>query len=150
MVTCVTVILFAKIFNKHKEWNGKSTRAHNSIIIKFLENTKNFVKYHYLLTERTDNDYWKQFKNSTAVQEVSNIIKANFKAKWVDRGQTLFNKWNWASMLIGYDKSYTNTLPDLCNDKISEYTHYTDLLMRNYEFLNKNNLTIEEALANIS
>jgi len=149
MVTCVTVILFAKIFNKHKKWSNKSTKAHNTIMVKFLENTKNFVKYHYLLTERTDNDYWRQFKNNTAAQEVSNIIKNNHKAKWVDRGQTLFNKWNWASMLIGYDKPYTGSLPNLCHEEILEYMHYTDLLMYNYKYLIKDNITICEALGRL-
>jgi len=149
MVTCVTAMLFSKIYNKHKRWDNKMSIAHNKIMIKFLENTKDFVKYHYLLTERRDNDYWMQFQNNTAVQEVCNKIDEQFKINWTSKGQTLLNQWNWASMLVGYNKLYINTLPRLHQDQIAEYKHYTKLLVANYKFLNKNNLTIKQALSNL-
>jgi tryptophan halogenase len=149
MVTCVTAMLFSRIYNKHKKWDSKLSAAHNKIMVKFLENTKDFVKYHYLLTERTDNDYWLQFKNNTAVQEVCNKIDERFKTTWTNKGQTLLNQWNWTSMLVGYNKPYTNLLPNLHRDEIAEYINYTKLLISNYKFLNKNNLSIKEVLESL-
>jgi hypothetical protein len=115
---------------------------------KFLNNTKDFIKYHYQLSERTE-EYWMQYKNPNAIAEVCNTIDERLKMSWLNKGETLLNGWNWTSMLVGYDKQYTNSLPDLTPRQLEEYLYFTDMLMSNYKFLTKDNESIQDRLEKI-
>jgi tryptophan 6-halogenase len=144
MITCITAIEFANQYNKHKTWNEKSSLVLNKVITNLLEHTKDFVRYHYELTDRTDTEYWRSVRRSTAVQEVSDIIDIRVKK------ESLLNGFNWASMLVGYDKQYTNKLPELTSTQLDNYIHYTNMLKQHYEYLVKNNLTIKQRLEQIN
>ncbi len=149
MVTCVTVMAFSKQYNKHKDWSPRSSKVLASVMEKFLENTKNFIKYHYQLSDRTDTDYWMQYKNANAVQEVCDIIDERLKMDWLNKGETLLNGWNWTSMLVGFDKSYINKLPLLTERQLESYQHFTNMLIENYKFLTKDNIKIQDRLEKI-
>lgn len=148
MVTCVTIMAFSRQFNKHKGWNARSSKVISSVMATFLENTKDFIKYHYQLSDRTE-PYWMQYKNPNAIQEVCDIIDKRLKMSWLNKGETLLNGWNWTSMLVGYGKEYINKLPDLTQRQLEEYIHFTDMLMSNYEFLTKDNISIKDRLEKI-
>jgi hypothetical protein len=68
---------------------------------------------------------------------------------WLNKGETLLNGWNWASMLVGYGKQYTNSLPDLTPRQLEEYLYFTDMLMSNYKFLTQDNQSIQDRLEKI-
>jgi tryptophan halogenase len=148
MVTCVTVMAFSKQYNKHQGWSSRSSKVLSNVMAKFLNNTKDFIKYHYQLSERTE-EYWMQYKNPNAISEVCNTIDERLKMSWLNKGETLLNGWNWTSMLVGYDKQYTNSLPDLTQRQLEEYLYFTDMLMSNYEFLTKDNESIQDRLEKI-
>jgi hypothetical protein len=148
MVTCVTAMAFSKQYNKHQGWPSRSSKVLSSVMAKFLNNTKDFIKYHYQLSERTE-EYWMQYKNSSAIAEVCNTIDERLKMSWLNKGETLLNGWNWTSMLVGYDKQYTNSLPDLTPRQLEEYLYFTDMLMSNYKFLTKDNESIQDRLEKI-
>jgi hypothetical protein len=61
----------------------------------------------------------------------------------------LLNQWNWTSLLLGFDKEYTNTLPEIESSRIDEYLHYTNLLQQNYEFIVGKNIPIKDWLESI-
>jgi tryptophan halogenase len=149
MVTCVTVMAFARQYNKHNDWSPRSSQVLSTMMKLFLEDTKDFVRYHYELSNRTDNDYWMSYKNSNVLQEVSDRIDKRLAMSWVNKGETVLNGWNWTSMLLGFDKQYVNKLPDISETQLEEYKFYADILQQHYMFLNKNNITIEQRLKNI-
>ena len=148
MVTCVTAIAFSKQYNKHQSWSNRSSKVLSNVMAKFLNSTKDFIKYHYQLSERTE-EYWMQYKNPNAISEVCNTIDERLKMSWLNKGETLLNGWNWTSMLVGYDKQYVNGLPDLTQRQLEEYLYFTDMLISNYEFLSKDNESIQYRLEKI-
>lgn len=148
MVTCVTVMAFSKQYNKHQGWSHRSSEVLASVMAKFLENTKDFIKYHYQLSDRTE-EYWMQYKNPNAIQEVCDTIDTRLKMDWLNKGETLLNGWNWTSMLVGYNKPYVNNLPNLTERQLEEYLHFTDMLINNYQFLTKDNVSIKDRLTGI-
>lgn len=144
MITCITVIEFAKQFNKHLTWNPKSASVLNKVLVNLLELTKDFIRYHYELSDRSDSDYWLQVRRPEAVQEVSDIIDQRVKK------ETLLNGFNWTSMLLGYDKPYVNAVTELSDRELEEYIYYVEMMQKHYEFLTKDNFTIEQYLHNIN
>ena len=140
MITAWSAIRFVEIFQRQNGWNTQASRTFSTIMTQFLENTKNFVKYHYQLSNRDDTEYWRNYKNPSAVTEVNNIIHEKLQLSWPLKGQTLINKFNWASMLIGYNKPYTNTLHDIDPVLLENYQSYVELLQQNYKFITRNNL----------
>jgi len=149
MITCATVIQFARIFNKHGRWNDRCSAIHNKIMGALLENTKLFVKNHYSLSKRDDTDYWKTCRSCTAEQQVSEHIQKHFKTNWTNMGQTLLNQFNWASMLVGYEGKYTGDLPHLNDSQLANYLNYCKLIEMNYKTLSKNNVKIKQKLDEI-
>jgi len=149
MVTCVTAKSLSEILNKHKNepWNDKLAAIHSRVMKQFIDHTKRFVHFHYMLSERNDTPYWREVANKPgAVQELSDYIDVLSKGKWLSKGETLLNQWNWVSMMLGFDKPYVNQLPEIEESRIEEYLHYTDLLIKNSEFLMRKNITIKDFL----
>jgi tryptophan halogenase len=147
MVTAWTVIRFVEIYERNGGWGEKSSRMLHSVMNSFLEIVESFVKYHYSLSDRTDTDYWMSYKNPNAVQEVNDIISSKLKGPMLGKGVTALNKYNWTSLLIGFDKPFTNPLADLTTEQIENYLHFCKLAEENYKFIVRNNPTPEE-LAN--
>jgi hypothetical protein len=102
------------------------------------------VRYHYELSDRTDSDYWMQVRRPEAVQEVSDMIDQRVKK------ETLLNGFNWASMLVGYEKPYINQVSNISDRQLEEYLHYVEMMKNHYEFLCRDNLTIKQRLEQIN
>ena len=151
MVTCVTVRSFVNLYKKQLLWNSKKTKVHNRIIQKFIDHTRRFVHMHYRLSERTDTPYWREVGNDPiAVQELCDYIKVLETSTFLNKGETLLNQFNWVSLLLGYNKKYLNKLPDISDEDIENYLHYTKMIIENYKHTTRNNLTIKERLAYIN
>lgn len=152
MVTCVTVKSFVEVFlrHQHEDWTPAHAEAHSRIMKQFIDHTRRFVYYHYALSERQDTDYWRAVGNqSSAVEEVSDYITHLMQGKWLNKGETLLNQFNWTSMLLGYEKPFMAPLPEITADRLEEYENYTKLLTMNYETVLKNNYTIGEWLQRV-
>ena len=152
MVTCSTVKSFVEVFQRHQheDWNHQHARVHSRIIKQFIDHTRQFVYYHYALSERNNSDYWRAVGGRPeAVEEVCDYITHLMSGRWCHKGETLLNQFNWTSMLIGYDKPFLGQLPDISDQQLEEYKNYTDLLIQNYRSLVKNNYTIEQWLTKI-
>ena len=67
----------------------------------------------------------------------------------MSKGETLLNQWNWSSLLLGFDKPYVNKLPDITDDQLENYEHYTKILIENYKHIVRNNIKIKDYLENI-
>lgn len=149
MITCVTAKSLSEVINKHKDekWNDKHAQIHSRIMKQFIDHTKRFVHFHYKLSERNDSPYWREVANKpNAVQELCDYIDILSQGKWLSKGETLLNQWNWTSLLLGFEKSYVNQLPKIEQSRIEEYLHYTDLLIKNYEFVVGRNISIKDYL----
>jgi len=149
MVTCVTIRNVSKMFNKHNGWNEKSSRILSTVMERFLEETKEFVLGHYTLTDRTDTDYWRAYHNTDVLEYMAKMIEKKLEKEWVSHGETNFNGYNWASMLVGYDKPYLGKLPKIENWQMENYEFYTKQLVENYRYLYSKNVSIEEKLKQI-
>lgn len=139
MITCWTVIRFVEIFNRNNDWNNRSARILHSIMSQFLDNTKSFVGYHYQLSERTDTDYWNDYKNPAAIQEVNDIISDKLRGPMLEKSETALNKFNWASLLLGFDKPFNNTLTNISSEQIENYLHFCKQAEENYKFVTRYN-----------
>jgi tryptophan halogenase len=146
MVTCVTIRNVSKMFNKHQGWTSNSSRILSTVMERFLEETKEFVLGHYTLTERTDTDYWRAYHNTDILDYMAKMIEKKLEKEWVSHGETNLNGYNWASMLIGYDKPYLGKLPKIEDWQMENYEFYTKQLVQNYEYLYRKNISIEQRL----
>ena len=43
------------------------------------------------------------------------------KDRWCEQGETKFNRFNFRSRLLGYEKTYSNTLEDISAEDIEDY-----------------------------
>lgn len=149
MVTCVTVRNVATLLNKHNSWTTKSSKVLSTVMERFLEETKEFVLGHYTLSERTDTDYWRAYHNTDTLEYMARMIESKLEKEWVSCGETNYNGYNWASMLVGYDKPYLGKLPTIEQWQMENYEHYTKQLIQNYRYLYSKNIPIEERLKQI-
>ena len=144
MVTCVTVKAFVDLYKKDSK---NLIKAHDKVMRKFIDHTKRFVHMHYRLSERNDTSYWKEVANDpTALQELCDYIDVLASSKWLSKGETLLNQWNWTSLLLGFNKPYINPLKDITDEQMENYLHYTKLLIENYKHLLRNNYSVKDAL----
>lgn len=150
MVTCSTIVKFVELYkrNNNKIDDGL-IRLHAKVIEKFLSHMKNFVVYHYRLTDRNDTAYWRDVQDISSVEAVSQKIKELFSSPWLEPGETAFNQWNWASMLLGYEKPYTADLPEISDLHLEYYKNYTNNLINSYEQMLSTNIPISELLRHI-
>lgn len=146
MVICVTVKNISKLINKNKMWTNKESMIFSKVMKKFLNETMNYVLGHYTLSNRNDSEYWRSYNKSNSIKITSDMIESKLKNGWVHHGETNLNLYNWASMLVGYDKPYINKLPNLTRSQINDYKFYTQQLISNYNYLYKNNISIKDRL----
>ena len=146
MVTCVTVKNISKLINKNKKWGEKESNIVSKVMKKFLNETMEFVLYHYTLSERNDTEYWRAYDTTDVLESMSSMIEKKLKQEWVNHAETLLNGYNWASMLVGYDKPYLGKLPKIEKWEIENYKFYTKQLVNNYRYHYRNNMTIRDRL----
>jgi tryptophan halogenase len=149
MITCWTVIRFVEIYNRNNRWDDRSARMLNTMMAQFLDNTKSFVGYHYQLSERIDTDYWRDQKNPDVIQEVNDIISSKLRSPMLQKGQTSINKFNWTSLLIGFNKPFNNRLEDISQEHIENYLFFVKQAEENYKFLVRNNPLNEQIIKTI-
>ena len=146
MVICVTVKNISKLINKNKRWGIKESLIFSKVMKKFLNETMEYVLGHYTLSNRNDTEYWRAYNKNDAVKITSDMIQSKLNNGWVHHGETNLNLYNWASMLVGYDKPYLNQLPYLTQNQIDQYKFYTSQLISNYTYHYKNNISVEDRL----
>lgn len=149
MTTCSTVVKIRQMWNKHQGWSSRSSEVLNTVMRKFLSLTKDFVVDHYTLSDRRDTEYWRSYDRTDAVERTCNMIKNTLEQNWANEGETIYNSFNWASMLIGYNKPYLYNLPTYTRNDIENYEFITKQIIENYQWLHRNNLTIQEKLNQI-
>lgn len=151
MITCVTAIEFARIYQRHNGWDQRASKIHNRQISKFLERTKDFVLYHYELSNRTDNDYWRGYQRADTAERLQEQVRQILQdISWCEQGQTLINGFNWVSMLTAFDVPYLHTLPNLSQHELQRYLTYSNTLCNHSRALVKNNKTVKQFLMDIN
>ncbi len=151
MVTCSTVIEFARIFQHHQDWSEHTARMHNRQMSKFLERTKDFVLYHYELSDRCKNDYWNSYKRADTIERLSSQVHQYLKdITWAEPGQTLINGFNWVSLLTGFGAPYLHPLPELTKEELNRYLIYSETLRNHSQSLVRHNVSIKQFLNKIN
>jgi tryptophan halogenase len=145
-VICVTVRNISKLYNKHNGWTAFSSKIFSKAMSNFLEETKDFVEAHYTLSDRTDTDYWLSYDRDNVVEKISNIVENKLKREWLLHADTTLNGFNWASMLVGFNKPYLGKLPKISDNQLDNYEFYTNQLIQNYEWIYTKNQTVEQKL----
>ena len=120
-----------------------------TVINQFLDQVKDFVLGHYTLSDRRDTDYWRAYDRTNIVEYISSTIEQKLEKEWVAQGETVFNSYNWTSMLLGYEKPYIGKLPDIKEWQLENYEFYTKQLFENYRYLYGKNISIEQRLKTI-
>jgi hypothetical protein len=113
---------------------------------RFLDQTKEFVLGHYTLSDRRDTDYWQAYDRNNTLENISKVIEHKLEKEWVAQGETVFNGYNWTSMLLGYEKPYIGKLPNIEEWQLENYEFYTKQLVENYRYMYSKNISIEERL----
>ena len=150
MVTCVTVKNISKLINKNKKWGNKESNIVSKVMKKFLNETMEFVLYHYTLSDRQDTEYWRAYDTTDVLESMSSMIEKKLKQEWINHAETLLNKYNWTSMLVGYNKPYLGKLPKIEECQIDNYEFYTKQLVENYRYHYQNNMTVKDRLEYIN
>ena len=151
MITCSTVIEFVRIYQRHNGWNELTAKIHNRQMSRFLERTKDFVLYHYELSDRDENEYWRSYKRPDTLERLSDRVQQFLKdIPWAEQGQTLMNGFNWVSMLTSFDVPYLHPLPKITDTDISRYLLYSDMVQSHSEALVKDNIPIRKFLNSIN
>lgn len=150
MITCATVIKFVEIYKKHNSlWTKSVSRSYSKFMDLFLEHTKNFVKYHYTLTKRSDTEFWKYWSHlnvdNTEVRQYNNYIERYLKNSFSKKGETVFNQFNLVSMLIGLEQPCT-IKTDVTEHQLNRFRFVSRLNRLNYQHLIKDNLNHNDFL----
>ena len=98
------------------------------------------------IRDRNDTEYWRAYDKTDSVKITSDVIKSKMKKSWLHHGETNLNLYNWASMLVGYDKPYVNNLPTITQKQIDDYKFYTQQLIDNYTYHHKENISVKDWL----
>lgn len=107
MLTCYTVQTFVDIYNKKNNWDSKESTILDKQMRRYLNHSKEFVKYHYTLSDRRDSEFWKYWNEQQDVKSYNDYLELFLnKKRYCKKGETLFNHFNLGSMLIGYGKKY--------------------------------------------
>ena len=146
MVICVTVKNISKLLNKNKKWGEWESNIFSKVMKKFLNETMEFVLCHYTLSDRNDTEYWRSYDKTNSAKITSDVIRSKMKKGWLHHGETNLNLYNWASMLVGYDKPYVNDLPTITQKQIDDYKFYTQQLIENYTYHHKDNISVKDWL----
>ena len=98
--------------------------------------SKEFVKYHYTLSDRTDSEFWRYWNNQQNIEEYNDYLNMFLsKKRYCKKGETIFNHFNLASMLIGYEKPYLNKTKNM---------KYVDWTEPDYDIDYSNNITHDD------
>ena len=116
----------------------------------FLDETMEYVLGHYTLTDRIDTEYWRTYDKTNILESMSSMIQKKLKKEWLYHAETNLNGYNWASMLIGYDKPYLGKLPKIEEWEMKNYEFYTKQLVENYKHHYQNNMTVRDRLEYIN
>jgi tryptophan halogenase len=146
MITCVTAMNIAKLYNKRKDWTAQTSKVLATYMDQFIESTMEFVAAHYTLSDRQDTEYWRAYDRTGAVEHISSLIEKQLERGWAAPNETTLNGYNWINMLVGYNKPYLGKLPTFSKQEVDNYEFYTKQLIDNYEWLYKNNQTIASRL----
>lgn len=151
MIICTTIKSFVDMYRKTEMWGPRRSEALNRVMNKFIDHTKQFVLYHYRLSKRTDTEYWRDVNGTSEhVQQVCDYIENLADMKWVNKGQTLLNQWNWTSMLLGYGHEYKNKIESIDNYSLQNYEFYSKILIEQYQYILRNNMTTKDFLTKIN
>ena len=154
MLTCNTIIKFVKHYKKNNcSWSNLNARAFSSYIDNFLKHTKKFVLYHYTLSKRRDTDFWKYWGNlcdtENHINEYNRYIEQYLKTgRMAEKGDTIINQFNLASMLIGLNvPCYIDF--NFTKKEIDRFKFVNQLNKLNYLNLVEDNIPNEEFLKKI-
>ena len=129
---------------------NKESNIISKVMKKFLNETMEFVLYHYTLSDRQDTEYWRAYDTTDVLESISSMIEKKLKQEWVNHAETLLNRYNWTSMLVGYNKPYLGKLPKIEKCQIDNYEFYTKQLVENYRYHYQNNMTVKDRLEYIN
>ena len=152
MVTCSTVRGFEELYNKHKIWSSQKSQVLSKFLHRLIDHNKKFVYYHYMLSERNDSQYWRDIARGhdpATAQEISDYADSFRKDRWCEQGETKFNRFNLISMMMGYNKRYTNELEDITPDEMEQYKCWVSHARTQQELLVKNNCTVDQWIRRI-
>lgn len=149
MISCVTAINISKIYNKHNSWTEKSSSVLAAYMDKFIESTMEFVSAHYTLSDRRDSEYWRAYDRRDSVEIVSALIEQQLQRGWANYDETTLNGYNWINMLLGYNKPYLGKLPEFSQHELENYEFYSEQLIKNYEWLYRNNIPTVQRLKEV-
>lgn len=97
MMTSVTVEQFVKTIKRNKD-----LKILDKVMNRFINHTKTFVKYHYVLSKRNDSKWWNYWTNEP--NHIEDFLNQNLKIKrYCKKNDTLINHFNIASMMVGYE-----------------------------------------------
>jgi tryptophan halogenase len=97
MMTCYTVEKFVDVIKR-----GKRIETLNKVMNRFLNHTKEFVKYHYILSERKDSEWWEYWTEQK--NDIQDFFERSLNNKrYCKKNDTLLNHYNIGSMMVGYD-----------------------------------------------
>ena len=151
MITCSSAIEFARIYQRCGGWDEYASKMHNRHMSRFLERTKDFVLFHYELSNRTDTDYWNDYKRDDTLERFSDQLKIFLnEIPWCEPGQSLINGFNWLSLLVGFGAPYLHTLPTVSQHELNRYLAYSEAVRSHSEALVRNNKTIRQFLNEIN
>ena len=97
MLTCVTVEKFVEVMKrKHR------IETLDRVMSRFINHTKEFVRYHYVLTQREDSEWWEYW--GSLPNKIEDYFQESLKQKrYCKKNDTLINHYNIASMMVGYE-----------------------------------------------
>jgi len=150
VMACSTIRSVSELFNRYQGWDAAASRVLSTVVKRFLDETKEFVLAHYSLSDRRDTDYWCAYDRHGAVQSTAHWIEKKLQQGWLGPGETHFNGYNWASMLVAYDKPYLGQLPDISAWQLEDYEHGTRRFVEQYQHIFRNNVPIAERLQQIN
>ena len=97
MLTCVTVEKFVEVMKrKHR------IETLDRVMSRFINHTKEFVRYHYVLPQREDSEWWEYW--GSLPNKIEDYFQESLKQKrYCKKNDTLINHYNIASMMVGYE-----------------------------------------------
>jgi len=98
MITSVTVEKFVETIKRKKK-----IETLNKVMNRFIEHTKEFVRYHYVLSDRKDSEWWKYW--TSLPNNIDEYFNSSMSTKkYCQKNDTLLNHYNIASMMVGFNR----------------------------------------------
>ena len=110
--TCMTAFKIAEIYNKFEKWGARESKLLHRYIQKYVYKSRDFVKFHYTLTRRTDSPWWQHWNKQRNPQEFYKFIEPYFANKrYCEKDDSIINHGNFASMIIGFNLETPKFIP---------------------------------------